>query len=145
MLHQILQFSLGMRSLLLHGPEFIWSTPISLYSFTVIIAVSILYEGRATLIQKRSHILQVVTWMAFNVGAFVVTIVAAASGWKTQHLIQCLLCVILIFDFVVVKPLIRRISEKLRRAKSEHSSATNPGGWSLGHSSEAIMVADGTV
>jgi hypothetical protein len=144
LVHQILQFSLGMRSLLLHGPEFIWSTPISLYSFTVITAVAILYSGRRSILEKRSHVLRFVIWIASNVGASVVTIVAAAREWETQHLIQCLLCVVLIFEYLCGKPLIRWRLKK--RAKSEHSSVTNPGGRSLGHSSsEAIISADGTV
>ena len=104
---QILQLSLGTWSLVQHGFEFIWSTPVSLH-FTMFIGsiVLLLIPSKGVEQGKAWYIVRGIMMIMVNLVAVVVSIVGRVYGWEAEHLIQCLLCMVVVLEYLVGKPLV---------------------------------------
>ena len=103
---QILQLSLGTWSLVQHGLKFIWSTPVSLHFTMFIVCIVFLIQSKSFKVAKRWYILRFVFAMIVNLVAVVVSVVGRVNGWEAEHLIQCLLCMVVVLEYFVGKPLV---------------------------------------
>lgn len=120
--HHILHYPFGIWQLVLYGPEFIWATPVSLHFVCLIVGVTSLMGSGAITFRDHSKIARFISWIFVDVAAVVVSVLAAVYGWETQHLIQCLLCLAVILEYLFVPPLIKKVQEWLRMTVQKKDS-----------------------
>ncbi|KAK4097782.1 hypothetical protein N658DRAFT_263357 [Parathielavia hyrcaniae] len=127
--HQTLQFSLGIWSRVKHGSQFIWSTPVSLYLTVLVGAIWYLVKSNPKQNKAASRanlLLSFGILITANLTALMVTIVGASHDWKEQHLVQCFLCTGLVLEYLLVQLLRAKLRKKRQGSPltSQDPSAT---------------------
>lgn len=110
--HLILHYGLGIWGLMFYGLEFIWAAPASLHLVCLIVAVTSFIHSNV--IQKRDykHIIRFVSWIFIDLAALLISILSAVLRWEKQHLIQCLICLAVILEYLLGQLSIGKLQER---------------------------------
>lgn len=82
-----------------------WLAPGYLYFVVSAASVALLLRSCSNIIRckKWNELFCFVCWTTTNLVALVLSIVGVVYCWEAQHLIQCLSCMVLTWEYLVVK------------------------------------------
>ncbi len=125
-----LQLSLGTWSLVQNGLTFIWSTPVSLHFTLLIASVVFLIRSREIKHGRGWYILRFVCSTMVNfvavVASIAVSIVGLVFNWEAEHLIQRLLCMVLVLEYLVVGPSVEWFKKRHERKHGVPLTSLDP-------------------
>lgn len=129
---ETVHFCLGIWGPEQHRSQLMWLAPGYLHFVVSAASVALLLRSCSNIIRckKWNELFCFVCWTTTNLVALVLSIVGAVYCWEAQHLIQCLSCMVLTWEYLVVKWVVDEWVKRFgsQALTSQDASATNPRG-----------------
>ncbi len=129
---EIVHFCLGIFGPEQHRLQLMWFAPGYLHFVVSAASIALLFMSWSNIIgcKKWKELFCLFFWVTTNLVALVLSIVGAVCCWEAQHLIQCLSCMVLTWEYLVVKWVMDEWVKRFgsQPLTSQGASATSPRG-----------------